>query len=187
MVPSEKMFYRLFLALWPDDVGRQAMAKHTQFWAWPEQSVRYEPVDWHVTLHFLGNLPEQRLPELSAGLHVPFDHFNLVLDRPERWPHGLAVLGASTVPNELLDLHLRLTRAITVLDLPVEHRLYRPHVTLARAAQAAVPPQSFAPVVWSIREYVLALSAGRPEKRYQVIGRYPHGKRDQCRRDRGDT
>lgn len=187
MVPPEKMFYRLFLALWPDDLGRQALAEHTQSWTWPEQSVRYEPVDWHVTLHFLGNVPAQRLPGLATGLNVPFDHFDLVLDRPERWPHGLAVLGASTVPDQLVDLHQRLARAITVFDLPVDQRPYRPHATLARGAQAAVPPQDCAPVVWSIRGYALALAAGRPEERYSVISRYPHGNHDQRRRGYGDT
>ncbi len=180
------MFHRLFLALWPDDVGRQAMAEHTRSWAWPEQSVRYDPLDWHVTLHFLGNVPAQRLPELATGLDLPFDHFDLVLDRPQQWPHGLAVLGASTLPDHLVDLHRRLARAITVLGLPVEQRPYRPHATLARNAQTAVPPQDCAPVVWSVREYSLALSTGRVGERYVVIGRYARGNHDQ-RRGYDDT
>jgi len=166
------MFDRMFLALWPDDAGRKALARHIESWTWPEAGDRYRPADWHVTLHFLGKVAAGRLAQLATGLRVPFDAFDLVLDQPERWPRGLAVLGASALPEQLADLHERLARTIALLGLPVEQRRYRPHVTLARHAAAALPPSHWAPVVWPVRGYTLVLSTGRPEERYRVIESY---------------
>lgn len=172
MLPPDKNFQRLFLALWPDPATLEAMVKHTELWTWPQGCARYKPVDWHVTLHFLGDVPAPRLAELTAGLKLPFDSFELVLDQPQQWPRGLSVLGASRVPDELAELQQRLALSLAGLKLPVEHRPYRPHVTLARRADAAIPPSVSTPVVWPVRSYALVRSTGRPEQRYQVVCSY---------------
>ena len=91
---------------------------------------------------------------------VPFQPFELVLDQPTRWPHGLAVLGAAEVPAPLQVLHDRLGDALRTLGLPVETRPYQPHVTLARRADAVVVPAMLTPVVWRVRRYVLVVSTG---------------------------
>ncbi|MEO6319080.1 MAG: RNA 2',3'-cyclic phosphodiesterase [Polaromonas sp.] len=140
---------RLFLALWPDDALRRALLWRRDAWLWPVSTVLVPPENFHLTLHFLGNVPISRLPELTElapGLGVPCEPFALSLGHAELWPHGIAVLKPDepdepdAVPPPLAQLHEALQLALTRLALPTENRAYRPHITLARHAQAAVPP-----------------------------------------------
>lgn len=172
MTTSENKYLRLFLALCPDSKAVQALAGHASTWGWPDQCQRYAPADWHVTLHFLGNVPEQRLPELLAALEIPFEPFKLVLDRTELWPRGLAVMTASHVPDALVALHGRLGRAVSELGIAVEARRYRPHITLARRAQAALVPAHCAPVTLAVSGYLLMASTADPIRRYRAVCRY---------------
>jgi 2'-5' RNA ligase len=57
-------------------------------------------------------------------------------------------------------LHAELAQALRTLDLPVERRGFRPHVTLARHAAGASPPPDPMPVQWTLRDPVLVQSAG---------------------------
>jgi len=164
--------HRLFLALWPDDTVRCRVREHAQGWFIPPGSVRYGPPDWHVTLHFLGKVLAERVPDIAAGIDVPREPFELVLDQPRIWPRGLAVIGASTIPQALKSLHARVGEALLGLDQAVETRPYRPHLTLARRAEAAVKPDAPVPVAWPVSGFVLVVSTGRADHRYEVLREY---------------
>ena len=176
--PAGTSALRLFLVLWPDAAVRAQIARAHQAWAWPPQARRYAPPDWHVTLHFIGAVPAQRLDALRAGLQVPVSPCALVLDQTALWPRGLAVCEACTVPPALRDLQDRLAEALRALALPVESRPWRPHLTLARNAQGAVPPAAGEPVSWPVQGYALAASTGRPRQRYAILARYDEARRD---------
>ena len=103
---------RLFLALWPDEALRAQVDEHSRGWALPSGCLRYSPSDWHVTLHFIGNVPAARVPDISNGVDVALEPFELALDRPQLWARGLAVLCVSEVPAPLQALHDRLRRAL---------------------------------------------------------------------------
>ena len=133
---------RLFLALWPDDEVRPQLADHAGQWSWPAGCVQVLPSDWHVTLHFIGQVASDRVSVFAAKLELPLQPFDLVLDQPRLWPTGLAVLCASQVPSPLLDLHNRLGDTLRGFGLPVEARQYQPHVTLDRRADTATPAQA---------------------------------------------
>jgi len=163
---------RLFLALWPDDGVRAQLAAHADHWRWPSGCVRYHPADWHVTLHFIGNVAADRVPEIAAAAQVPCHPFELVLDQPRLWPRGLAVLGATALPAELEALHGRLGQALRGLGVVLETRPYQAHVTLARHADAAAPPSVAAPVVWPVRGFALVVSTGDAGQRYRVLRQY---------------
>mgnify|MGYP000016348298 FL=1 len=163
---------RLFLALWPDEAVRERIAEHASQWLWSAGCVRYAPQDWHLTLHFIGAVPAERVSAIAAAVALPCPPFELVLDQPMIWPHGLAVLGVTTLPAPLQLLHERLGEALRVLNLKVDARHYRPHLTLARHADAALPPAAAAPLHWPVRAYALALSTGRAGQRYQLLGQY---------------
>lgn len=139
---------RLFLGLWPTTKVRAALLSHAARWDWPASARPTRPEDLHVTLHFLGNVAVERLPQLRAGLEVAWAGGELVLDRPAVWPGGIAVLEAGQAGSELADLHSRLADALRALELPVEHRPWRPHVTLARKASGAHPPAVVEAVTW---------------------------------------
>jgi len=163
---------RLFLALWPDDDVRGQLLAHASQWRWPVGCVPYQPADWHATLHFIGPVAAGQVAHIAARVKMPFQPFDLVLDQAMLWPHGLAVLVAADVPLPLQTLHERLADRLRRLDLPVEARPYRPHVTLARRADGAIPPPVAAPVVWRVRRFALVVSTGQQEQRYRVLQAY---------------
>ncbi len=126
----------------------------------------------HLTLHFLGSLPRQRLPELSNGLRVAFEPFELVLDRAEIWPNGLVVLRAGSPAAALQALHGRLGDALRALGLIPEKRRFRPHVTLARRAAGSIPPIASAELRWQVASYTLVESLAGGAGGYLVQQRY---------------
>jgi 2'-5' RNA ligase len=166
---------RLFLALWPDAGVQGQLVAHARQWTWPAGCVQSAPADWHITLHFIGNVDADRVAAIMASADVPFQPFELVLDQPRLWPHGLAVLGTTEVPMPLRALYDRLGHALRGLDLAVETRPYQPHVTFARRAGAAIPPAAPAPVVWWARSFVLVVSTGDRAQPYRVFRQYADG------------
>lgn len=163
---------RLFLALWPNDEQRRLVANHVAAWRGRESGHWYASQDWHVTVWFLGALERPRWSALADRLAVPFKPFELWLDQPQRWPHGLAVLAAQTVPPPLTDLRQRLGQAAADAGLPLDPRPYRPHVTLARRADEAQPPDAAPVLRWAVNAYALVCSTGDARHRYEVIRRY---------------
>src|SRR5512133_1090763 len=151
---------RLFLALEADEPVQAQLNTHVKQWTWPVGCAACLPADWHITLHFIGAVDADQVERLAAGVAVPFQPFELVLDRPLLWPHGLAILGATVVPAPLRALYERLGDALRGLDVTVETRPYQPHVTLARRAGAAMAPAASAPVLWPVPGYALVLSTG---------------------------
>jgi RNA 2',3'-cyclic 3'-phosphodiesterase len=162
---------RLFLALLPGAAVQAALEAHARAWRWNEGAVCYAPVDWHVTLHFIGAVPRTRLDELRPALAAPLTPFELRFGEPVLWQHGLAVLLPMAVPPALQQLHDQLGLRLRRLGLRTDERAYRPHLTLARRAEGAVPPVPPA-WGWHVGGYVLMESAGRPEARYRVLQYY---------------
>ena len=164
---------RLFFALWPDDETRGALRAHAEAWQWPLASAPVHADDFHITLHFLGNVALDRLAALQE-LQVAFAPFTLRLRDTERWPHGIAVLRPRSTPPELACLQFALADAIAALGLRVERREYRPHVTLARKAATALPPTEQPDIAWPVDRFALVQSRteARPP-RYTILRGYP--------------
>jgi 2'-5' RNA ligase len=163
---------RLFLALWPDPHKRAALARWRDAWTWPRGASPVRDDKLHMTLHFLGNLPSERVPELVAGFEVPLDPFQLELGVAKLWPHGIAVLEPHEEPEELLALHARLAGALVGLGLQPEERKFRPHVTLARRAAGSIVPASGPPISWDIQAYALVESRPGNGGGYTVLKHY---------------
>ena len=163
---------RLFIAIWPEEEVRLAIGSWQQTWDWPPRAARVKPERLHLTLHFLGDVPADRLPDLARELRVAFESFTLELDQGEVWPNGVAVLRTDADPAPLLRLHAALRRRLVGMDMPVDSRPYRAHVTLARRAHGARPPPQGPALRWQIDSgYVLVRSlpggAG-----YEVLERF---------------
>jgi 2'-5' RNA ligase len=161
---------RLFIALWPDPDVRDAIAAWSERWQWPAAAKRVRAENLHLTLHFLADVPREKLPELRPALALPFAPFTLVLERAALWRGGTAVLEPDRVPLRLHELHAALGDALQHLAIPVETRALRPHVTLARRAGSAQPPASVAQLRWRVKGYALARS--RPGMGYEVLQAY---------------
>jgi 2'-5' RNA ligase len=150
---------RLFIALWPGEALRRAIASWQQAWSWPPRAALVKPDRLHLTLHFLGDVPASRLPQLVEGLTARVEPFTLALGRGEVWPNGIALLRPDATPSALVRLHAVLGGELEQLGLPVETRPYRAHVTLARRARGAVAPPQGPDLRWRIDSgYVLVRS-----------------------------
>lgn len=131
---------RLFVAVNLPEALRQ------ELWAAGEAVRRgAPPVRWvrpegiHVTLKFLGDVPEERVEELrvalgraAAGLR-PFD---LIVEGAGVFPGPARprVFWAGIVPEPQLELlQHAVEREIVPLGFPTEGRPFRPHLTLGRA------------------------------------------------------
>ena len=163
---------RLFLALWPGDASRRALAAARDRWAWPQGAAPVPTARLHLTLHFIGALPAARLAELGDALAVPFAPFTLAFGRTALWHHGIASLCPIEVPGRLRELHAGLGAALRGAGIATETRPFRPHVTLAKRAQGATPPPEEPRWRWPLRGYALVVSEQRPALTYRVLRRY---------------
>jgi RNA 2',3'-cyclic 3'-phosphodiesterase len=163
---------RLFLALWPDPAIRHALRERRDAWDWPRGASPVHPDKLHLTLHFLGGVPSERVAELRRGLAVPFSPFTLSLGVPKLWPHGIAVLEPHSAPPELLQLHADLALALVALGLQPEARSFRPHVTLARRAGGATVAPEAPSLSWPIAGYALVESQPNNGGIYSVLQVY---------------
>lgn len=135
------------------------------------------PGNLHLTLAYLGSLPEERLEAVHAtGDAVRAAPATVVLERVEHWvrPRLLcAVPAAGPDPLELLAESLR--EALADRRLPVESRPFRSHVTLVRkvglprSAERLDPPLS-----WRVARIALVASESTREGvRYREIADWP--------------
>jgi 2'-5' RNA ligase len=169
MMESKPDNARLFLALWPDPAVRAALRTWRGAWNWPRGASPVHTDKLHVTLHFLGDLPRARLPELLDAFQVPFTPFALRIARAALWHNGIAVLEPAEEPPALRDLHARLAQALVGLGLQPEARTYRPHVTMARRANGAGLPPDVPAIDWQVDRYVLVESRSGS---YNVLREY---------------
>lgn len=160
--PPSGAHSRLFLALWPDDATRIALAAWQHSWNWPAGARVVRSERLHLTLHFLGDVPATRVAALSGELrHLAFEPFPLEWGRGELWPGGIAVARPERIPGALDALHAALGRALVATGLAVDARPFKPHVTLARKAQGAVPSSRHLRLCWPVNGgVVLACSLG---------------------------
>ena len=168
--PARLPTARLFVGLWPPVAVREALAALQGLWSWPAGAALVPPDRLHLTLHFLGQVPVDRVPALRDALEVPFEPHVLELaqGRWRLWPGGIAVLELAA-PAALQRLHAALGAALQSFGWPVEARRYRPHVTFARRATGAQLPRELpSQLQWPVQDgYVLVHSI--PGKDYELL------------------
>ncbi|MES2898563.1 MAG: RNA 2',3'-cyclic phosphodiesterase [Pseudomonadota bacterium] len=152
------MAARLFIALWPEDGVRDALAAWRDGWQWPRHATPVRTARLHVTLHFLGDVAAERLPDLGPALACQFEPFTLSFGHNQLWPHGIAVLEPHSTPAALTTLHAALALRLQQLGVPTDSRPYRPHATLARRAAGATSPQCGPAIDWRVERYALMQS-----------------------------
>ena len=121
-----------------------------------DESVRRMPVRWialqnlHLTVQFLGDIEEKRIPELKQVLNAVS-----VSSKPERFQFtGIGAFPDTKAPRiiwlgiknieYLLKVQSEVTKALDAKGFPVDHKRFRPHLTLGRVREnAAITPDSF--------------------------------------------
>lgn len=171
---------RVFFALWPTPelAADLAALAGTAASAVGGKPMRRETI--HLTLAFVGDVPESRLPELAqraAAIRRP--DFELHLDRVGFWSHKHLLWAGCAAPPALLGLVDDLRATLAEAGLPADggRRDFTPHITLLRKLPASVDlPQQrvIAPFSWPCRGFVLVrsrLSASGPD--YQILAEFP--------------
>jgi 2'-5' RNA ligase len=147
---------RLFYALWPDEATRAALAR-LQFDLHGNKT-RYR--NFHITLAFLGEQPSTLLPTLQTMLaQIPDAEMTLTLDRLGYFARNrIAWAGMSQAPDALMQLQAGLTQQLATHQVVFESRaLFRPHITMAREADAPADAV-IAPIVWHAKQVALVQS-----------------------------
>jgi len=104
----------------------------------PMAKLNWSPVEnLHITTKFIGEWPDARLPELKQTLaEVPFSSGINIAIQGLGWfpnPKQPRVFWAGVVADEsLAALAVATDQATATIGVPVEKRVYSPHLTLAR-------------------------------------------------------
>jgi 2'-5' RNA ligase len=140
---------RLFVALLPPEETLDALREAVDAGRRHTPDLRWTPVaDWHITLVFLGEVDEERLPALSralgaeAGRHAPFEAALRDWGRfpPDRARSSVLWAGVAGDTDALGSLARGMRRAASAARIEVDRRPYVPHVTVARSR----PPRDLA-------------------------------------------
>jgi 2'-5' RNA ligase len=171
---------RLFFALWPDDAARRGLAEAVRDIVPRGAGRPQRPDQWHVTLEFLGDVPESRLPAaLDAGAvaSAVASVCEVELDRLEHWKRPQVLcLAAGSIPQPLAALVEALRSELRLRGFTPEARPFKAHVTLARRVVQPPAEVPVAPLRWPVQGLALVQSlTERAGSRYVQIAAWPPG------------
>ena len=169
---------RLFFALWPDPPTREGFAAVVGQLAGLAGGRPQRPDQLHVTLAFLGSVPESRLSDvLEAGRQSSGRPFEIVFDAVDHWPRPRVLcLTARRAPDELIGLVASLNLALAARGFATEERPFRAHLTLARKVPRRPPETAIEPLLWRATELSLVESITDPAgARYEPLTHWPLG------------
>jgi 2'-5' RNA ligase len=158
---------RLFFALWPDPNVTRQLTQMAHRLILESRSRSVDPKNYHVTLAFVGEVPDAKLAVLQQiGGSLRASRFALKCDSIEFWRDSQVVVAAvNAAPPGLLDLWAKLNDSIGLLP----ERL-RAHVTLARKVTQAPVPQAMSPIEWRATNFSLIRSdTGGVQSAYTVL------------------
>lgn len=160
--------HRLFYAIWPDAATSERLL-HLQA---PLHGRKTQRDDFHITLVFLGRQPSELLPIFQEILmRLPRIKMTLEIDRLRYSQRNRIVrLEMTAAPPALFELQSELARELSRHQIPFHaHPEFRPHITLARNADA--PGElPFAPLIWHANRIALVESLSAVEgAKYRVL------------------
>ncbi len=168
------MSERWFLAIWLDEAARQALLHQlSSLGRLPGRPTH--PLDWHLTLVFIGELSAAGLTCVeSATARIQAAPFMMTLDRLGHFARSQVLwCGPGQTPAPLTQLVLDLQLHLGACDVKPDPRPYCPHLTLARGVRAALPLQIEPTIGWTVSELVLAYGVSKAVPRYRIHRRYP--------------
>ncbi|MVO86149.1 RNA 2',3'-cyclic phosphodiesterase [Streptomyces sp. p1417] len=187
---------RLFAAVLPpepiaDELARFAGALHTVRGVDPDAVRWTDRANWHFTLAFMAEVPDESVPDLAGRLRRSARRtapFRLSLRGGGHFGGRALWVGAGGAVPELRILAGRAGAAARKAGVTMEeHRAYRPHLTLARSrGETDLIPYmealaAFEGTPWTVADLALVRSnlprSGVPgeQPRYEVVGRWALG------------
>ena len=170
---------RVFFAVWPDASARDRIATLAHDVVTHAGGRAPRPENVHLTVAFVGNVESNRLAalkDIGASAARSTSPFTLTLDRLGAFHHaGIAWLGTDALPTKLEDLVFALRNALAAKAFPVEQRMYRAHVTLARRC-GPVAAVEIAPITWRVERVTLhASEMSAAGSTYRELAAWPLG------------
>lgn len=170
------MYRRLFFALWPDDDTRLALRRATRALVRHCGGRPVPPENFHLTLAFLGNVPEEQCEavRLTAGI-CRLAPLTLQIDTPGYFSAAQVLwVGPQETPAALARLAADLVRAMRPLGLQPEARAFQAHLTLARKVAAPPALPTLRAVTWPVAGFALVEShTWASGACYEVLHGYP--------------
>ena len=178
---------RLFFALWPDAQQRGALHSATRQCVSSGGGRPVPAQSLHVTLAFLGAVPEGRVPELdriarrvAGAFPARAQPLLLTFDRLAHWarPQILCALGteqpaADTDAASAPALAATLKNETVAAGFSPDLKPFRAHVTVARKLAYAPSALALQPVLWRFDAFALIESRTDPAGPvYSVIESY---------------
>jgi RNA 2',3'-cyclic 3'-phosphodiesterase len=139
VAPRTRWTVRLFVALELDEKAKDLLADIQQRLATLDRAVRWvQPGQIHLTLQFLGEVPDARVPQVAKALdrlaeHAAFD-FEIEGVGTFGSPRSPRVIWVGVrMPNPpLADLQKACETCLADLEFAPEGRTFKPHLTLGR-------------------------------------------------------
>ncbi|MBL7966953.1 MAG: RNA 2',3'-cyclic phosphodiesterase [Prolixibacteraceae bacterium] len=134
------MFKRLFIGI---PVSSDAARKQSDSWRFDRllnqnRMSWVKPENWHITLFFLGDTPEERVPVLKNLIDEAFEGVEVVQTElrgagvfPDWRNAKVFWLGLATI-DSLIPAHNRLAESLTQNGFDFDNKPLKPHLTLAR-------------------------------------------------------
>ncbi len=148
---------RLFFALWPDASVRAqiAVVAAPVLADLPQRAV--PAGNYHLTIAFLGAVSPATVADIAAAARgVRFAPFEVILEHGGYWQRSrVAWLAPAGCPQSLATLVDDLWNRLAGLGLALDSRQFRPHVTLARDADAVTSALLAPPVRWRVQSFAL--------------------------------
>jgi 2'-5' RNA ligase len=128
-------------------------------------TVEGQPVDrrnWHITLVYIGDFPEEKIPALQSAVAViDPGQIRVRFDKVSFWQRPkIAAMLTRNVPPDLEHLVTSIQQALIPFGYAPDTRVYRPHITVARKVRAfqEVPLARPIELTWSEFELVESVS-----------------------------
>lgn len=142
MRPTRSIRMRVFVALQLPDKTRQNLSRSAETLRHFDKGGKFVPAaNYHITLSFLGEVADDDLIYVQAAMDKVAH-----MTAPTMAVSQISVLRASDIvcakfryDKALTELHEALAEELESRRFTVEHRAYRPHVTLVRKYKFTLP------------------------------------------------
>ncbi len=161
---------RLFIAIEPDDAARRTLTAFREELRKRVSGRFVRDEQLHLTLLFLGEMPEKSLPGICETLTdatTAHTHIPLSLGLPDVFRAGIYV----HVNGDLEPLHRTLTKAMLPHGIEPDKRPFLPHITIAREAKAPDSWPALSPIAWNCGEIILYESRLNGRREYIPVHR----------------
>ncbi len=155
--------HRLFFALWPDTAMQAALEGATRAIVQASDGRAVPAANFHLTLAFLGSVPESRIEavravaaQLAGTFHLRDEPIDLALDHAEHWRKSEILCAvASATPPIAVSLAEQLKRALLAAGFAPDLKPFRAHATFARKVRRVTCELDMFPVRWTFRDFRL--------------------------------